>query len=138
MEMLFWFIIVLAVYITAVIVAVHFTVDKWKARSGLFGVGLVHIVMGFLLDRLVTMRFYDYWDYESMGIYYVANYAFLIMGISGIVMVAVDLLKSVKDLRSYVSRENEKQSSPGADQKTAESRSAAPQGNIPTWKRMIE
>lgn len=134
-ELLFWLLVVLGVYITVVSLTVRLTMNRWEARSGLVGVGLVNIVVGFLLDRLVTMHSCGYPDNGSEGIFYVANYAFLIMGISGIVMVAVDLLRSLQDLRNYVSRINEKKSSADA-QKTAEMRAPASQGNIPTWKRI--
>lgn len=139
-EILFGLVVVAVVYFVATYMAVKYTVDKLGARSGLFGVGLVSVVVGFILYTYVGefgfAKGYEYWyEYPSM-LYYVARFGFLCLGLGGIVMVAVDLLKAVNELGSYVSRTNEKlsgtQSVPGASAKSH----PTVQENVPTWKRI--
>lgn len=140
-EVLFWIIVVPVVYIAAVFVVARFTVDKLQARTGLFGAGLVTMFMGFLLHKIVEYTaavggYWYGWQGELSLLYYVLLFGFLIMGLSGVVMVAVDLLKAVNERRGVVAQEKEQQSVAPNVPSIPEKSPPAPQGHIPTWKRV--
>ena len=134
--MILSFIAVLVVYFTAVFLTVEYTVDKLGARSGLFGAGLVNIVIGFAMYAIVSKfgilvgEFGEsvFWYDTPDVFYYVPLFVFLAMGLSGTVMVAVDLLKAVNELSGYVSRVDAK--------KPAVQNDADGSGKIPAWKRI--
>ena len=99
---------VFVVYLVAVHAVVKYTMDKMRAETGMFGVGLVNIVAGFLLYDVVDLFIGFYLDDSSSLLYLVLRYGFLILGISGIIMVAVDLLRTIQGLGGYISRVEDK------------------------------
>jgi hypothetical protein len=131
MEFLLFNFGILAVYITAVYVAAKLAVDKLNARSGLFGAGIVTMFTGFIMHNIIEWSGDRYWNYVNDDLpfmYYALLYGFLIMGMIGIVMIAVDLLKAVNDLGGYVSRVDEKQS--------AIQTAVVDPKEMPAWKRV--
>ncbi len=141
-EIGFGLLAVAVVYLVALYIAVKNTVDKMGARSALFGAGLVNIVMGSLLYAAIGeigfAEGYDYWYDGPSMCYYVARFAFLVMALSGVVMVAVDLLKTIRNLQSSVVDVKEKQAGKNEDAKVQPSPKlqSAAKGDIPTWKRI--
>ena len=143
---------VFVVYLVAVHAVVKYTMDKMGAGTGMLGAGLVNIVAGFLLHDVVDLfiGFYLY-DLPSL-LYLVFRFGFLILGISGIIMVAVDLLRTIQGMGGYISRVEDKikKSNHTSDtekrtelpaweriQMDSENVSAAAkQKEIPTWKRI--
>ena len=131
MEILFAISVTAIVYFVALYFVSKLTVDKWGARSGLFGGGIVNIVMGFVLHKIVEYSaivsgYWFDWKGELSLLYYVLLYGFLLMGISGVVMIAVDRVKGINELSSSV---NYKLESRNSDQ-------SIKQKEIPAWKRI--
>ena len=130
-EMICILIVAFVLYLVAVFVVAKRTVEKLGAPSGRFGVGLVNIVTGFLLHDVIDMFTYAYyWNEEPSLLYLAFRFGLLILGISGIIMVAVDLLQTVRDMGGYISRVDEKL------QKSTTTAEAAKQKEIPAWKRI--
>ena len=67
--------------------------EKLGVSSGLLGSGIVSIIFGFLGSQLLTLKLIDgvYWEYEL--IYAVLSILSLLLGIGGIIMVIVALLR---------------------------------------------
>lgn len=128
MEFLIILIAPLIIYVIAMFVVTNITVDKLGARSGLFGSGIVTMFMGFIMHNLTKEHYRYYGRFDLTPMYYVLCYGFLIMGLTGIVMIAVDLLKAVNELSDYASRVDEKQS--------ALQKNLCSSEKIPTWKRV--
>ncbi len=133
-----WMIIIVPlVYIVAVYVVSKLTVEKLNARSGLFGAGIVTMSMGFILHELVDFfESFGYWYagsgwYDLLPSYYILSYGFLIMGLCGVVMIAVDLLKMINDLQGWVGRVDDKASKAGPEEKHSYEK-------VPAWKRISE
>ena len=118
MEIMFGIILALIAYFVALYAAVRITVDKLGARSGLFGTGMATMFAGFLWHKLVEDSAVNggYWynEYGQLSLlYYVLFFGFLVMGLSGIVMMAVDILKAVNELTAWTVKKD-----------------------IPTWKQI--
>ena len=119
------FIIVVAYIVAAAVVAKH-TTEKLQAHSGLFGVGIVSIVFGFVLYAC-------FFQVDSWLLFFI-RLGFLILGIGGIIMVAIDLLKAIGDIGDYLSREDDKIRK---NVNTPETKAPAAQPeSLPTWKRI--
>lgn len=111
MELLALIFFALVTYIAAVYIAVKLTIDKLGARSGLFGVGIATMFAGFIWSKLVEYSAIDGWfwyteDGRLPVMYFVLLYGFMIMGFSGIVMIAVDLLKAINEMRAWVAKKD--------------------------------
>ena len=67
--------------------------EKLGVSSGLLGSGIVSIIFGFLGSQLLTLKLIDgvYWKYEL--IYAFLSILSLLLGIGGIIMVIVALLR---------------------------------------------
>ena len=67
--------------------------EKLGVSSGLLGNGIVSIIVGFLGSQLLTLKLIDgvYWEYEL--IYAFLSILSLLLGIGGIIMVIVALLR---------------------------------------------
>lgn len=67
--------------------------EKLGVSSGLLGSGIVSIIFGFLGSQLLTLKLIDgvYWEYEL--IYVFLSILSLLLGIGGIIMVIVALLR---------------------------------------------
>ena len=99
MELIFIICFALVTYIVGVYIAVKQTEDKLGARSGLFGAGIVTMFVGFIWSKLVEhLAFAGWFWFDDILLYYVMVYGFMIMGLSGIVMIAVDLLKAINEM----------------------------------------
>lgn len=131
--MLFILIAVIAAYLVGVYIVTKYSMEKLGARSPLFGNGLVNIVIGFSVSAVASevglAVGYDYWNEAPSVLYYLARFGFLILGISGIVMVAIDLLRVLVDLDDHVARAEDK------IRKSENTPSEQPK-SIPTWKRI--
>jgi hypothetical protein len=124
-------IVTLCLYVAAVYVVSKLSVDKLDARSGLFGAGIVTMFTGFVLHNIVEWSADKYWNYVNDDLpflYYALLYGFLIVGLLGVVMIAVDLLKAINELSGYVSRVDAKNCTVhnGIDSSD----------KIPAWKRI--
>ena len=149
MELLLGFFALLCIYIVAVYFVTRFTLDHCGARSGLFGAGIVTMFMGFILHSIIAPAADEILN-DSSGFvvfYLIFYYGFLIMGLSGIVMIAVDLLKGINEMSSFASRTFERKDAeqnytkgriPAGQKETdlTEKSAPAPQGHIPAWKRI--
>ena len=148
MELLLGFFALLCIYIVAVYFVTRFTLDHCGARSGLFGVGIVTMFMGFIMCSILPPAAEVIWNASDLGVFYlIIYYGFLIMGLSGIVMIAVDLLKGINEMSSFASRTFERKDAgqnytkgriPAGQKETdlTEKSAPAPQGHIPAWKRI--
>ena len=126
--------IVPTVYLAAVYLLSKITVEKLNARSGLFGAGIVTMFAGFVLHHLMEYTAgLEYWYTGSdlSPLYFVLVYGFLIMGLSGILMIAMDLLKGINELKDRLSSVEEKASKVISNEKQA-------YGKIPAWKQIEE
>ena len=67
--------------------------EKLGVSSGLLANGIVSIIFGFLGSQLLTLKLIDgvYWEYEP--IYAFLSILSLLLGIGGIIMVIVALLR---------------------------------------------
>jgi hypothetical protein len=67
--------------------------EKLGVSSGLLANGIVSIIVGFLGSQLLTLKLIDgvYWEYEL--IYAFLSILSLLLGIGGIIMVIVALLR---------------------------------------------
>ena len=137
--MIFAVLVVIVVYFVALHTVVKYTVDKLGARSALFGCGLVHFVLGGLLYAVIgEIGFavgYDYWyDRPSIG-YYVVRGLFLAMKLSGVVMVAVDLLKAIASQQGTIADVKKQQADRNENYTSSMPQSGAKE-TVPTWKRI--
>jgi hypothetical protein len=139
MEMIFAVLVVVIVYIAALHTVVKYTVDKLGARSALFGAGLVHFVLGGLLYAVIgEIGFavgYDYWYDRPSIAYYVVRGLFLAMKLSGVVMVAVDLLKAVASQQETIVDVKKHQADRNENDTSFMPQSGAKK-TVPTWKRI--
>ena len=96
--MLLILVAVIAAYLVATYMVVKYTIEQLGARSTSFGKGLVRIVFGFLISAVVSevgyAVGYEYWDEVPSLLYYLVRFGSLILGISGIVTVAIGLLRA--------------------------------------------
>jgi hypothetical protein len=149
MELLLGFFALLCTYIVAVYFVTRFTLDHCGARSGLFGAGIVTMFMGFILHSIIAPAADGILSDDSgfVVLYLIFYYGFLIMGLSGIVMIAVDLLKGINEMSSFASRTFERKDAgqnytkgrmPAGQKENdrTEKSAPAPQGHIPAWKRI--
>ena len=149
MELFLGLFALLCIYIVAVYFVTRFTLDHCGARSGLFGAGIVTMFMGFILHSINAPAADEILN-DSSGFvvfYLIFYYGFLIMGLSGIVMIAVDLLKGINEMSSFASRTFERKDAgqnytkgrmPAGQKENdlTEKAAPAPQGHIPAWKRI--
>lgn len=123
-----------ALYAAACYCAIKLTVDEMGARSAMFGAGIANMLVGFVMQKLVDiLRLIDAARYpysDTHVLYWILSFGFLILGISGVIMIAVDLLLMIKE--RYDS------STSGGKSERYEGASPAPaqQDKIPTWKRI--
>lgn len=85
-------------YLAIAYVAVKLTTDKLFAHSSAFGLGIANLLVGFVghyiaVDEL-TYHGYYMEEYTSPW-YYVICFGLLVLGLSGIVLMAVDLLRGI-------------------------------------------
>ena len=84
-----------ALFVYAVLFHLAYCVmrEKLGVSSGLLGSGIVSIIFGFLGSQLLTLKLIDgvYWEYE--WIYAFLSILSLLLGIGGIIMVIVALLR---------------------------------------------
>jgi hypothetical protein len=104
--------------------------------------------MGFIMYSILPPAAEVIWNASDLGVFYlIIYYGFLIMGLSGIVMIAVDLLKGINEMSSFASRTFERKDAgqnytkgriPAGQKENdlTEKSAPAPQGHIPTWKRI--
>ncbi len=130
LEIILKFLLGAALYIVACYCAIKQTVDEMGARSAMFGAGIVNVLVGFGMQKLVDiLRLMDvarspYSD--TPVIYLILSFGFLILGISGVIMIAVDLLLMIEERTSGGRSEQYKGTPPAPAQ----------QEEIPTWKRI--
>lgn len=139
MEIMFWILVYIVVYFVALYFAVKYTVDKLGARSGLFGGGLVTMFMGFVLHKIVEYTaavggYWYNWEGELPILYYLIVFGGLFMGLGGVAMVAVDLLKAVNESRGSAASKYAQSASGTVG--SCEKIQPAQQGKIPTWKQI--
>lgn len=135
LEFLFMIAMVIGVYGVSLFVFWQIG-DKVGARSRLFAVGLANTVTGFILDGVVDWEEYIWFSFEQYLFVNVMHYVFLILGLSGIVILAIELTKSINELSGFVMRSNEKPVAPKSTPDTQVPSHPAPQGYTPTWKRL--
>lgn len=125
MKLLIGLIALFVAYVVAIYVVSKISVEKWGAKSGLFGAGIATMFMGFILHAVVVYsETLGYWHTGSDDVpllYFVVSYGLLVMGLSGITMMAVGLLKTI--------------CASGKGAPCAEGAKPA-QENIPAWKRV--
>ena len=84
-----------ALMVYAVLLHLAYSVmrEKLGIISGLLANGIVSIIVGFLGSQLLTLKLIDgvYWEYER--IYAFLSILSLLLGIGGIIMVIVALLR---------------------------------------------
>ena len=84
-----------ALMVYAVLLHLAYSVmqEKLGVISGLLANGIVSIIIGFLGSQLLTLKLIDgvYWEYER--IYAFLSILSLLLGIGGIIMVIVALLR---------------------------------------------
>ena len=84
-----------ALFVYAVLFHLAYCVmrEKLGVSSGLLPNGIVSIIVGFLGSQLLTLKLIDgvYWEYEL--IYAFLSILSLLLGIGGIIMVIVALLR---------------------------------------------
>lgn len=132
MEFLFFCLIIAIIYFAALFAVIKVTVDKLNAYSAMLGAGVVNMFAGFILHVVVKLSGTEgYWNggkyLEYPAMYYVLLFGFLIMGLSGVVMIAVDLMHAIREVRS---------SCEAALEKKAEKPSPVQQEKIPAWKQI--
>lgn len=139
MENLFMIVMAIGVYAALLFVFWHIG-DKVGARSRMFAVGLANTVTGFLLDRVVIMCcdfriFYNVrFDEDLFAL--VTHSMFLILVLSGIIILAIELTKAFNELHSILLRSGEKSAPPKSTPGSSVQSHPEPQGHIPMWKRI--
>ena len=104
MEIVFYILLALLGYVLTMYFAVKITKEKLGARSALFGIGVASMFTGFLWNKVlmeIAIDDFIYWWYRAEPLYYVLSFGSLILGISGIVMMAVDILKAIDELTAW-------------------------------------
>ena len=136
MEVIFLIALLIAVYAVSLFVFWHIG-DKVGARSRLFALGLANTVTGFLMDRVATAIGYRVSLHLGLWMFvYMSHYGFMILGLSGIVILAIYLTKAFNELHNFVMRSNEKPAAPKSTPDAQVPSHPAPQGYTPTWKRI--
>ena len=129
METIFILSLGAALYAAACYCAIKLTVNQMGARSAMFGAGIANLLVGFGMQKFVDiLRLMDVARYPYSGtpvIYLILSFGFLILGISGVIMIAVDLLLMIKERTS--GGRSEREGTPPVP---------AQQEKIPTWKRI--
>ena len=130
MEIIFILSLGAALYAAACYCAIKLTVNQMGARSAMFGAGIANLLVGFGMQKFVDiLRLMDVARYpysDTPVIYLILSFGFLILGISGVIMIAVDLLLMIKERTSDDLPEQYKGTPPVPAQ----------QEKIPTWKRI--
>lgn len=114
-------------YIVALYAVGKISLEKWGAKSGLFSAGIVTMFFGFIMHAVVMYsQTLGYWHRNTesehpVALYFAVCYGLLVMGLGGITMMGVGLLKTI-----------------GASGKGAPCAEVAKpaQEKIPTWKRV--
>lgn len=127
--------VAIGLYVAALFLAEWYTVKKLGARSGLFGTGLVTMFTGFIWHKLMEAWIIEYlgWRWEQSELDVMARVLYdatLIMGLCGIAMMAVDLVKGYKELRDKIAAINEKMYASPEEKPAYE--------KVPAWKRMAD
>lgn len=113
-------------YIVALYAVGKISLEKWGAKSGLFSAGIVTMFFGFIMHAVVMYsQTLGYWHGNTESehpvvLYFVVCYGLLVMGLGGITMMGVGLLKTVN----------------ASGAKSCEKEAIPAQENIPTWKRV--
>lgn len=85
-------------YVVIAFISVKLTTKKLAAFSAAFGIGIANVLVGFTAHFVAVdeLSFYGYYPncYTSVW-YYVICYCLLLLGLSGIIMIAVDLLRGI-------------------------------------------
>lgn len=104
MEIMFYISLALLGYAFVMYYAVKITKEKLGARSALFGIGVASMFAGFVWNKVLTEFAIDdrlYRWFRSETLHDVLSYGSLILGLSGIVMMAVDILKAIDELTAW-------------------------------------
>ena len=135
MEVIFLIALLIGVYAVSLFVFWYIG-DKVGARSRLFALGLANTVTGFIMERAANWDEYSWFSFEHYLFVSVIRYVFLILGLSGIVILAIYLTKAFNELHNFVMRSNEKPAAPKSTPDAQVASHPTPQGYTPTWKRI--
>ncbi len=105
-ETMFLIALALASYAVAAYVAVKLTMEKLGARSSLFGIGMATMFGGFIWNMILRDMVIGEKYWERSLAYYI-SWICLIIGLAGIVMMAVDIIKAVNELTAWTVKKND-------------------------------
>ena len=100
MEFLYGFLTVSSLSGLLVYVAVTMTKEKLTVSNNMLGTGIAVMVLGFLMHAFMVLKFIDaggYWRDGQDFCYAALSVIGLLIGLAGIVLMAVGILKEFKD-----------------------------------------
>ena len=96
--MLYGFIIALSSYGLLVYVTVTVTKEKLNISNNMLGTGIATMFLGFLWNALLILKLVDEnWPDDRASLYTVLSIICLLIGLTGIVLMAVGILKACRD-----------------------------------------
>ena len=100
MEIMFWILIAVICWIAAVFIFMHVTKEKLGARSDLLGIGMANMVIGFLWHEILERQIIEdiWWKQDIPKLTGTLSFLSLILGLSGIIMMVVDIVKAISEL----------------------------------------
>ena len=98
MDLLYGFIIALSSYGLLVYVTVTVTKEKLNISNNMLGTGIATMFLGFLWNALLILKLVDEnWPDDRASLYTVLSIICLLIGLTGIVLMAVGILKACRD-----------------------------------------
>ena len=100
MEFLYGFLTVSSLSGLLVYVAVTMTKEKLNVSNNMLGTGIAVMILGFLMHAIMVLKFIDaggYWRDGQDFCYAALSIIGLLIGLAGIVLMAVGILKACRD-----------------------------------------
>ena len=100
MDFLYGFLVVLTVSGLLVVLSVTVTKEKLNISNNMLGTGIAAMVLGFLLNAIMVLKFVEARGYmrDDLAFYYaVLSVIGLLIGLAGIVLMAVGILKACRE-----------------------------------------
>lgn len=98
MNLFLWMLLAVIAWIAAVFVFMHMTQEKLGVRSALHGIGIANVTIGFIwhemLEKKIMEGMHGIWDIPKIT---GTLSFFLVMGVAGIIMIAMDVLKAIHE-----------------------------------------
>lgn len=97
MEMAFGLLFALISWIAAAFVFMHIVKEKLGAPSDLAGIGMANVLTGFLWHEILERKIIEavHWEGEIPKITWILSVLFLVLGLAGIIMIAMDILRTI-------------------------------------------